>query len=340
MKNINWKRENKKSTVVPSTRDINIITRGYKRLIILVVVTAISILGWWLIQKDQAWVLSQTEYEGLINLQKHQIDSVIEDQFGKFMNKVDPDELEERIKNEFVEIGDVRAEKMFPDKIHFTVVEKIPVALYININGYYLIDINGEVIKAYNSETIYTFSNQDYEIARGFGSPNADYVEERIFNELLEEEMEEFNFAEYEYSKKQEVLANIQIERKTKIDDLIQINLKQSQEKSFPDVRTVYGWDETAYKIGDTINPDLIDFVLNVFSQLDIYKDVKVDEILWDGEQRIILFFNIDGEIVISRKRDIPVQFEDLSLIVKKIGEIDKIKRIDLSVPKVVVDYR
>jgi cell division septal protein FtsQ len=162
MQKVKWSREEKKKKLIPSFRDIGIILRGYKRFIILILALAVSLTTWWYIQKEQAWVFSETEYEGLINLDKSELDRVIENQFGRLMNKIRTHELENRIRGQFVEISEIRAEKMFPDRVKFTIVEKIPIALYININGYYLIDINGEVIQAYNSETPYSFSRQDY----------------------------------------------------------------------------------------------------------------------------------------------------------------------------------
>jgi hypothetical protein len=340
MQKVKWSREEKKKKLIPSFRDIGIILRGYKRFIILILALAVSLTTWWYIQKEQAWVFSETEYEGLINLDKSELDRVIENQFGRLMNKIRTHELENRIRGQFVEISEIRAEKMFPDRVKFTIVEKIPIALYININGYYLIDINGEVIQAYNSETPYSFSRQDYEIARGFGSPNADYVEERIFNELSEEEMPEFVFAEFDYSRKEEVLKHIETERKIKINDVIKSMYDKSLETISIDTQIIYGWDELDYSRGDVLEEDVLAFLLSVIKELEGYSEIRVDEILWDGDQRMILFFNIDGEIIISKQRDVRIQFEDLGLIVKNIGEIDKIKRIDLSVPKVVVDYR
>lgn len=342
MTKVHWKPIStiRQQNIIPSSKDVGLIKRNYGRFILLILAVVGSLLVWWFVQRQQAWIFSETEYVGLVNLEKSQLDNAIADQFGLLIHKINPDSLEEKLRGAFVEIGDVRAEKLFPNKIRFTIVEKIPAFVYINFNGYYLVDSVGEVIKAYPNESAYDFSDLDYELARGFGSPNANYIEDRVLNELSEDEIAEFDFETFEYEQKELILQSIELERKLKFNDVIRTNTERYSSQAFQGIPLISGWSEEVYKVGENMEVDLFTFFNQVNQSKQNNMEITFENLLWDGDQRMILFFNIDSEVVISRKRDVAIQFEDLALIVKKIGEIDKIKRIDLSVAKVVVDYR
>ncbi len=342
MDEIIWKKniEEKEESVETKRRIFKYKSKSIGRFVLLLFFVFLSLFIWWYMHKKSAWVFTYSEYEGIVNLEKSVLDNSISSFFGLEMAKVNPNELEEKLMYDYIEISGVHAEKRFPNTIVFYVEEKNPQINYLNFTGIYIIDRDGEVLRANTTENSYEFSVEDYDLSRGMGSPNAEYVEDRIYASLSEEEMTDFDFETFDQAQKEKVLEEISSERKTKLVSILENRKNEFGKYVYSKYPVIYGWDEKEYSPGEFVDQEWLVFVRDAYDKFEEVSEYKIENALWDGDQRLIFSVNIDTEIVLFPNRDLEEQIEDFVLICDQIGGVNRIKSIDLSSHNVLVEYR
>lgn len=314
-----------------------------KKLLLYILFILLIVSGYFAItnlELNKNVVLKETEYEGLKRLTKSQLDEAIMDQFGKSMIGINIKHIENRIIDNFIEVSNIKAEKIYPDTIVFTVEEKLAKAVVVNFNGKFLIDENGEILKAVCREDLKRFDGFDYLLAREFGDPNADYVEDIVIQELGEEiELEEFDFAQYPYDEKVKILHNIQQEKKNEFNEEIKYVQEFVNLEVAIDVPYIKSWTEDCFVEGDLADKTEVNFFGNSYKTLSEDLQYQIKEIYWDGEFRLIVELNDGTLLILSPSRELEAQIEDLeSILLFSQKSVYDFNLIDLSSPKVLVE--
>lgn len=312
----------------------------FKFIVLGFILITLLIIGFVAESRSANFRFNETEYSGLINLTKEQLDSIIAKDFNQKIYSINPDVLEDKLKENFIEISSVEAEKLYPNKVKFYIEEKIPYLIYIGFNGSCLVDEKGEVLKTQYSSRNIAFNAKDYNLARGFGNPNAEYVADRVAVDLPEEEIENFNFAEYDFEKKNEVLKAIEEEIVGKFTSSLQKQIDETEYNSQYNVPVVYAWDERQYKQGEFIDLKLVKFLHNSVTLTQNILQVDSDSNLWDGKFRLILSFQ-DSRAIFSPLREVERQVEDLELGLREYRKkIRDVEEIDLSSEHVLIKWK
>jgi hypothetical protein len=285
-------------------------------------------------------VLKQTEYEGLDRLTKTQLDASIQDRFGKSMIGLNLRDMEKRLVHDFIEVSNVRAEKIYPDKVIFKIEEKTARLILINFNGKFLIDENGEILKAVCREDLQKYDSFDYLLARGFGDANADYIEDIVIENLPEDvKIEEFDFQKFPFEEKVKILQSIEVQKETQFNE--EINFVQENTDLGLDLNVVYmkSWSEDCFAQGDFTDKTLVSFLADISDILLTQLKYDIRDINWDGEFRLVVILNSGTKLIFSPSRTLDIQIEDLeSILLYAKKNVYEFKLIDLSSQKVLVE--
>lgn len=308
---------------------------------ILLIILVFGGVYLYFIQNREDWVLQETEYVGLKNLSKKELDNEINEYFSKLIFQVDTDDVEKKILDTFIEVNTIRSEKIYPNKIIFYLEEKDLAFILVGFNGVFLIDINGEVIKGINNYDQIHFIAEDYNIARGFGDINAEYIEDKVFETIAEENVEDFNFDLVDISIKEQILEDITIQRRIKFDNILNKTAEKLIVFENYDLPIIFTWEERQWEVEEYIDNNRVDFFVEIIQTIQADFGFDIEKYLWDGDQRFFIEINGDIEIITSPIREAKTQLEDLQILSKSEGfEYDKIKKIDLSSTKILVEYK
>ena len=315
------------------------------RKLLFYVLLLVACYGMYLImgqlKLSENLVLRKTEYVGLKRLQQQEMDRVIINEFGKSMFDVNIQDMQKLMKDNFIEVSQIKAEKIYPDKIVFQVQEKTARLILTNFNGKFLFDDNGEILKALCRDDLQKFDYFEYLMARGFGDPNADYVEDLVLENIGEEiELEEFNFATYPYQEKIKLLEELQDTWKLKFDNEIEYvaqNLDLNLDLAIPEL---VSWTEDCFEKGDVWDETTIDFAANSVGLFTGKLNLEIDNAKWDGDFR--LFLNLRGgqtTVIVSPSRTLDIQIEDFeSILAYSNKSVNDFRLIDLTSQKVLVE--
>ncbi|MBP9758341.1 FtsQ-type POTRA domain-containing protein [Candidatus Dojkabacteria bacterium] len=285
-------------------------------------------------------VLRETEYRGLSRLKKNQLDVAIKGEFGQGMIGINLKKMEEQIESGFIEISNIRAEKIYPDKVVFQVEEKTAKLVLVNFNGKFLFDDKGEVLKSICRDDIQKFNGFDYLMARGFGDPNGDYVEDIAIAELGEDvEIEEFDFTQFPFEDKVKILDKLQSDKQQNFEQETVWVMDNLDLKLDMDISVIKSWSEDCFTAGDKWDGELINFLADANKIIKVDLEYEVLDAKWDGEFRLIFILSNGTQIILSPSRTLDIQIEDLeSILTYSKKTIYDYKLIDLSSQKVLVE--
>ncbi|MCA9386281.1 FtsQ-type POTRA domain-containing protein [Candidatus Dojkabacteria bacterium] len=301
-----------------------------------------SVIAFYFYKDD--WVIQTIVIEGNNQIKSQDLYVVLDKYKGVSVFAIKPAEIGDALQSGFIEIQSVRAEKRFPDTLFVHVEEKIPLLLYRNFNGEYIVDKEGEILESVVREDAnrYNFEEYEYQVARGFGSTEGEYVEDRVVSDLPEDELEDFIFEEYDIEQKKSVLETIIIEKRAKFESVLESGL--SEEEVAYELPLVYVWEEEIYEVGQMLNKDTITFIAEIAKRMPITTDYSIDQVVWDGDLRMIVT-TFDGPTIIfspsiDDQRSAAIQFEDLESVLSQLAEKSGlIQSIDVSTDKILVEY-
>lgn len=335
----------KKPKIIEFRKKRNFLHRfiNFRKVLIYIFLILIIYSGYLLLANsniDENLVLKETEYRGLNRLDKTQLDDVINESFGQGMLGLNLYKLEKQLKENFIEVSNIKAEKIYPDKIVFQVEEKTAKLVLVNFNGKFLFDNKGEVLKAICRDDIQKFNGFDYLMARGFGDPNSDYVEDIAIEQLGDDvEIEEFDFKEYPFDEKIKILESLQNKSLLEFEDVttwVQNNLDLNVGIELPSIKS---WNENCFKVGEKWDDSLINFLADSYQVFKENLKYEVIDSRWDGDFRLFFKLTNGTEIILSPSRTLDTQIEDLeSILLYSEKNIYDYKLVDLSSQKVLVE--
>lgn len=343
MKKIHWKR--KKNEYHPRRNKGKIVSKlknfKFKRILIVFFVLGILGMFYFAFGNSTYWKITEIEYVGIENLQKKELDASLNEFFNENIFFLKPSLIEIKLKDEFIQIKNVKAEKIYKNKIVVYIEEKVPHYIYQNFNGIYLFDKEGSVLKNTKLNDYIEYKQIDYELARGFGDLNGDYVEDRVFLELEPEQIEDFTIEEFNTEIKENILDGIINERQTNFNNRLDIVDEHLGEYGGFNVPVIKAWEEKIYEVGEIRNKEESWFLGQASATIEEKTNFRVLSSLWDGDLRLLNTINTGTEVIMSPSRDLDIQIEDLELIINKLEKpVEEVKFIDLSSTKVLIEYK
>lgn len=129
---------------------------NYKKIFFSFIIISFFIAWFWMIFYLPYFDINQVSYEGVKNLNEQDIKDRVFEKFlksGKYWHKnnyfvLDTEEIATDILSNF-ELSDVKVEKIFPDSLKIIIKEKKQSLVFCTMNGYYLLDHEGGVIKVF-----------------------------------------------------------------------------------------------------------------------------------------------------------------------------------------------
>lgn len=317
---------------------------NFRKILVYLLLILLIFAGYFYIKNlnlSENLVLKQTEYEGLDRLTKAQLDISLTDKFGQNMIGLNLRQMERKLITDFIEVSNVRAEKIYPDKVVFKIEEKTAKLVLSNFNGKFLVDENGEILKSVCRDDLQKFDAFDYLLARGFGDANADYVEDIVIANLPEDvKIEEFDYSQFPYEEKVKILKELELQKETEMNDEINfvwenINLELTN----IDVPSMKSWSEDCFKVGVYTDSTLISFLADTSNILKNQLKYEIKDLNWDGEFRLVVILNNGTRLIFSPSRTLDIQIEDLeSILLYSQKAVYDFRLIDLSSQKVLVE--
>ncbi len=307
-------------------------------LLVLLLLTLVF-SGIYFFPKDRI-VFKNTTYSGLRNLNRQDIDTALAKYSGESLLNIPPQDIEEHLTQTFSEIKFLRIEKIYPNTIHIHIEEKLPKLLYINFNGSYVFDKDTDILAVSRNNDPTNFPEQDYNLARGFGNPDASYIEDRIAGNLQDEALEQFNFDDVEFTQKEKTLQVLVSEIQTKFKNKLQKQQELTNFEEFSNIPTILGWDDTIYEEKNDFEKTYIQFFSTLITSLEEKYGLQDTQNVWDGNYTTNIRIDSNTLLKFSMQRDLELQLEDLEIILEsKSKNLSAINYIDLSSNKVIVSW-
>ncbi|MFQ5492905.1 MAG: cell division protein FtsQ/DivIB [Candidatus Dojkabacteria bacterium] len=268
--------------------------------------------------------------------------------------------IEEHLEQSALFFEEVQVRKILPNKLKIDLNQREPDLSLINLSGVYLVDNEGIILDQVETDQL-NFSPEDLEIIKGFGDPNAKYVEDRIRLDMgiveIDEEFDpqepleevvnptptpkpedKFDFSEIKLSKKVKILRQIRAELMVKVDETLEAYSASVSKQDFAALPRVFVLENILYEKNDEISPLRLGVTLEASSYFNQHKRLIVRKIVWEG-QYLITFELTDGKtLTFGTNRPTSEQLEDFELVSTQLKlEGRSFKQIDLSSKKVSV---
>lgn len=307
---------------------------------LLFILCALLISVFFFVFENKNWVFQESEYIGLQNLDKDDLDKQIQDYFGKSIFLININKLEDILIEQNIEIKQIYAQKNLKNKVVFHIEEKRPVFVYLNLNSVYLFDENGDILRSIVFEDKVELEKREYDIARQLISPNSELIEDRIVASLSEDELASFDFAEYDMRLKEKILEEMEKETQNYFTSLFRDRIVEIEAFDVQLPRII-AWEERIYSQKDKFDPLVFSFLKEAVEKFLLHIEKQPNSIVWDGEVRLIFTLKSDTQIIVSLSREIDTQLEDLKILERNFDyELDSIQLIDLSVDKILIEYK
>jgi len=294
--------------------------------------------------------LKEYKVLGNRNITIDQIKSSFSAYQGRHLYLIDTDGLERQLLTEYPIIDGVDITKIWPDKLFIKISEREPKLVYINLNGGYLVDDQGQILQVVTTNKV-DFDQEKIRIARGYGRVEDEYVKVTLQNEFLakmgyldktEEEkkvilLEQFVFETYPLQEKKRVLNELEVLFKAEAESFWNANSKAvalSKYATFPQVRVL---NNDILKPDDEVDLDRLTLTLEVTNFLS-QRNIPIVSIVWEGELLVKVESLEKRIIVFGLGRKSSLQFEDLLLVTNDLANRGQsYSIIDVSATKVLV---
>ncbi|HNU96286.1 MAG TPA: FtsQ-type POTRA domain-containing protein [Candidatus Magasanikbacteria bacterium] len=129
---------------------------SYKKIFSGLIVFGFFVAWFWTMFYLPFFDIKQVGYSGIKNLNEQEIKDLVFEKFlksGKYWHKnnffiLNTEKIAADISNNF-ELNDIKVEKIFPNRLQIDIREKKQSLIFCNMNGYYLLDHEGGVIKTF-----------------------------------------------------------------------------------------------------------------------------------------------------------------------------------------------
>jgi hypothetical protein len=289
------------------------------------------------------------------------INSSINSFKGKHIALIDAKEIENTLKTDFHIIQGVQVTKQYPNKIFIKINEREPKIIYINLNGPYVLDNAGKVLKNLldvlePSGNMPTMQKIDYSqdkilIARGLGDSNSQIIQDYFLNEFIltnllgektQAEREQFIIAGYSFDKitqeqKNIVLKKLAIEYQKEIEDILAKNQGIVLGSEYRDLPEVYSVQNKEMKEDEMVDFERQTLTLELINKLKA-NNMEYNQIRWDGSILVRIYLKDTKQLVFGSRRTLTEQWEDYLLIINELAKHSRgYSIIDISSTKISV---
>jgi cell division septal protein FtsQ len=331
--------------------------RGYLIGGFSLVLIILLLLGAYTLITSKTFAISGITYLGNSKATTTDLDNLLSGIKGRNIFLVRSDEITDKLLHSKFFLEAVTVKKIWPDKLKINITESQPEFTLINMNGGYLITKNGKVIEVVAQDKL-NFSDEELDIIKGFGSPNAHYVEDRMRLDLgLGPKVtptqapfrigstpaptptpDTFDFFAVDPAKKIEVLNIIRAELLSKVGSTWDKYSQLVSTKEFSSLPRIFAYDNSTFKENDTINLSRLEVTNEVVSFFNKHPDMIVQKIIWESDFLVDFELTSGQSIIFGVNRKASEQLEDFEVITQNLTQQGKtFARIDLSSKKVSV---
>ncbi len=326
---------------------------GAASLVLIILV----LLGVYTLITSKTFAVSQIIYLGNNKATSADLDNLLSGVKGRNIFLVRTDEIASKLLGSKFFLEGVTVKKIWPDKLKVTITESQPEFTLITMNGSYLITKNGKVIEVVAQDKL-NFTDEELDIIKGFGSPNAHYVEDRMRLDLgLGPKVtptptifrigstpaptptpDTFDFLATDPAKKIEILNIIRSELLSKVESTWEKYSELVSTKDFAALPRIFAYDNSTFKESDTINLSRLEVTNEVVSFFNKHPDMIVEKIIWESDFLVDFELTSGQSIIFGVNRKASEQLEDFEVITQNLIQQGKtFARIDLSSKKVSV---
>lgn len=346
----------KKSNLKNKNRSKIAIKRGsniWKPLLATIIGILVIILIWFLISSlynSDTVRIKEFKLLGNRTINDSQVLAVLDKYSGQSIFTANTELISNDLRKEFNIFNGVTVTKFYPDTLYIRISEREPRLVYVNLSGAFLIDANGQILRKIFIDPV-LMSEEKLNIARGFGDPNSEYLQEifvnefKVNNQLLDMTLEEQKLLIASSFNYEEITADARMKRINKLEteykaELLAIWEKLNQAVDISVYSTyprVDAMDTNVYEEDDSIDIERLDIssdLINLFSA----RKIQINRIIWEGELLIRVITVDNKELVFGSVRKITEQFEDYILVLSQLQKEGRdYCQIDLSATKIAV---
>lgn len=306
-------------------------------LLVLIIYAIITFLN------SPKFKINEFSYLGNKSITESQLNQALQEYLAKNIFFARSEGVENLLLEEFVYFNNVKVRKIWPNKLEIVVNEREPKLILINISGIYLVDEDGRMISTLAEQEI-NLSEQQLDVVRGLGNPNAKYIEERLEVKFIEENPEldpetDFKFKDIPLSKKIEELQEMQAELSEKVSSTLATNAEQISDTEYEDLQRVFAYENKQYEKFSYINDELLMITLEITNFFaNNPKEEQVKQVTWISEFLVRADLTNGKQITFGSGRSITTQLEDYRLIKSQLKlKGEEYSKIDLSSDKISV---
>jgi cell division septal protein FtsQ len=333
----------KKAETTPIRRTQDSLLFKYKKIFFGILLFLIIILLSYVFLsfiRNESFFLRNITIIGNKSLSKEELISELNSYSNQHLFFIRSNNIKAQLYNSFSTIQDVKIIKSWPNNIIITITERDPKLVYVNIQGAYVVDQEGKILEIFANDTI-AFQNENINIIRGLGNPNADYVKERYYidNPITEEsESEDNSWDTIPLKDKINTLNTIKKELTEKVEQLLSDYSAILSTTNYANLPRLYAYDNNSYKLFDTIDFNYISSTIEIYSFFSQSQEFIINKGVLESKYSILIEFTNGKKVIFGTKRQLSKQLDDFQIIIAKLdSEGINYSRIDLSSEKISV---
>jgi hypothetical protein len=281
----------------------------------------------------------QKEFEGLVNRNIFWVRS---------------SKIQEDLLNSSPYVKEVVVEKQIPDTLIFTVTEREPKFVWVNLAGAYLLDGEGHVLEIASDFENLQLASEEIDLLKGYGNLQevAEQPKEESEDEVLEEnegttddaasaeeeagsETESIEVEETDKSEKIKKVEEQQKEMASRVEHFWIEQFKNMGEK-YEIYPVIYSYQVSDLKVRDTLDITIVSGI-QAGIELEFFEDIY--RYIWESDYRFVIYITPTKKIIFSTRREFETQINDLRIILTKLKQDGvSFKMIDLSSEMIVYE--
>jgi len=269
---------------------------------------------------------------------------------GNHISLINAKDIEAKLQKDFQIINGVQVTKQYPNKIFIKINEREAKLVYVSLNGAYVLDSNGKILKNLAPQII-DFSPEKILIARGLGDVNSQILQDYFLNEfilinllgektLLEREQliaAGYSFANITLAQKTAVLKKLSTEYQKEIDDIFAKNSGIVLGSKYRDFPEVYSLQNEELNSNASVDLERQNLSIELINRLNA-SETEYSQIRWEGSILVKVFLKNNKQLVFGSSRSLSEQWEDYLLVLNDLTKRGKgYSIIDISSTKISV---
>lgn len=265
---------------------------------------------------DNLPVFKITEFKiyGNESISEEEISLSLQKFEGESMLSVQTEEIEDYIKQSNLYIEEVYVRKSLPGTIEVDIVERYPSLIVIDFSGTYLLDSKFKVISILNKQE-FDIANFELDILQDYANLNADFVKERYFASLSEEERADLKWEDVDQDEKIQTIEKIKEDINNRLTTFLSDQTAVIEASAFKDLPVNYFlFTKKGYEIGQYYDRDKISFTENARLEF-LNLGFKINDVRWTTEFRLEIKFDDAKKAILTDQDSLQLQIEKMQLL-------------------------